>query len=114
MTAVFSGPDRFAIHAGRAFGDQPMPAGALSLCADGKFVGIQRAAAPAPNGWPVADYPDGAMLPGLTDCHVHLCRDSGTGALDRLPHLDASSATRSVPSRCRSMCCRTWRASSSP
>jgi imidazolonepropionase-like amidohydrolase len=27
---------------------------------------------------------DGTLLPGLIDCHVHLCSDAGPGALDRL------------------------------
>jgi predicted amidohydrolase YtcJ len=38
-----------------------------------------------PEGWPVAEYPGATVLPGLIDCHVHLCADSRTGALDRLP-----------------------------
>jgi imidazolonepropionase-like amidohydrolase len=28
---------------------------------------------------------DGTLLPGLIDCHVHLCADAGPAALDRLP-----------------------------
>jgi imidazolonepropionase-like amidohydrolase len=86
VAGAFSGPDRIAIRAGRAFdGHQPMPGGALVLCADGKIAGVEPAAAPVPDRWPVADFSDGTVLPGLTDCHVHLCGDSGTGALDRLP-----------------------------
>lgn len=85
IAAAFSGPARVAVRAGRAFdGHRPMPAGALVLCADGKIAGVEPAAAPVPDGWPVADYPDGTVLPGLIDCHVHLCGDSRTGALDRL------------------------------
>ena len=55
------------------------------LCADGQIVGVEPAAASAPDGWPVAEYPGATVLPGLIDCHVHLCADSRTGALDRLP-----------------------------
>lgn len=77
---------RLAVRAGRAFdGREPMPAGALVLCADGRIVGVEPAAAPVPQGWPVADYPDATVLPGMIDCHVHLCGDSRNGALDRLP-----------------------------
>jgi imidazolonepropionase-like amidohydrolase len=55
------------------------------LCADGKIVGVESAVAPVPEGWPVVEYRDATILPGLIDCHVHLCADSRTGALDRLP-----------------------------
>ena len=32
---------------------------------------------------------DGTLLPGLIDCHVHLCADAGPGALDRLAEAHA-------------------------
>lgn len=84
--AAGRGMTRLAVRAERAFdGRAPMPAGALVLCADGRIVGVEPAAAPVPDGWPVADYPDATVLPGMIDCHVHLCGDSRTGALDRLP-----------------------------
>jgi hypothetical protein len=38
-----------------------------------------------PDGWPVVEVPGATLLPGLIDTHVHLCGDSRTGALDRLP-----------------------------
>jgi imidazolonepropionase-like amidohydrolase len=86
IAAASTGPARIAIRAGRAFdGHQSMPGGVLVVCADGKIVGVEPAAAQVPDGWPVVDYPDGTVLPGLIDCHVHLCGDSSTGALDRLP-----------------------------
>ncbi len=77
---------RLAIRADRAFdGRAIIPGGALVLCADGTIAGIEPAAAPAPEGWPVAEYPGATVLPGMIDCHVHLCGDSRAGALDRLP-----------------------------
>jgi imidazolonepropionase-like amidohydrolase len=47
-------------------------------------VGVEPGPAAAPDGWPVAEYLDGTVLPGMIDCHVHLCGDSREGALDRL------------------------------
>ena len=77
---------RLAVRVDRAFDGRAMiPGGALVLCADGKIAGVGPAAAPVPEGWPVAEYRDATVLPGLIDCHVHLCADSRTGALDRLP-----------------------------
>ncbi len=76
---------RLAVRAGRAFdGRAAIPGGALVLCADGQIVGVEPGPAAAPEGWPVAEYPGGTVLPGMIDCHVHLCGDSRDGALDRL------------------------------
>ena len=78
-------PSMLAIRAGRAFdGRAARPGGALVLCAGGQIVGVEPPAARAPDGWPVAEFPDATVLPGLIDCHVHLCGDSRNGALDRL------------------------------
>ncbi len=77
--------NRLAIRADRAFdGRVILPGGALVLCADGKIIGVEPPTAPVPEGWPVAENPGATLLPGLIDCHVHLCADSRTGALDRL------------------------------
>ena len=79
------GTGRLAIRAGRAFdGRAVIPGGALVLCAGGQIMGVEAAAAAAPDGWPVAEFPGGTVLPGMIDCHVHLCGDSRDGALDRL------------------------------
>ncbi|GIH80900.1 hypothetical protein Plo01_73290 [Planobispora longispora] len=53
------------------------------LVEDGRIAGVAPGPA-APDGWPTRDLPDGTLLPGLIDAHVHLCADSGPGALDRL------------------------------
>ena len=77
---------RLAVRADQAFdGRAIIPGGALVLCADGQIVGVEPGAAAAPDGWPVAEYSGATVLPGLIDCHVHLCADSRAGALDRLP-----------------------------
>ena len=78
-------PGRLAIRAGRAFdGRAVIRGGALVLCADGQIAGVEPAGSTPPDGWPVAEFPGGTVLPGMIDCHVHLCGDSRQGALDRL------------------------------
>jgi imidazolonepropionase-like amidohydrolase len=57
----------------------------VGSCADGEIARVGPATAPVPEGWPVAGYCGATVLPGLIDCHVHLCADSRTRALDRLP-----------------------------
>src|SRR5215218_10189823 len=80
-----------AIRAERAFdGEQAIAGGALVLTDGGRIVGIEPATAPLPEGWRVIEAPGATLLPGLIDAHVHLCGDSGQGALERLPsHSDA-------------------------
>ncbi|MGY1616735.1 amidohydrolase family protein [Geodermatophilus sp. SYSU D00691] len=76
---------RAVIRATRAFdGDQVLAGGAAVFVEDGRIVGVEPVAAPVPAGWPVRDFPDATVLPGLIDMHVHLCADSRNGALDRL------------------------------
>jgi imidazolonepropionase-like amidohydrolase len=48
-------------------------------------LGVQPPGMALPDGCAVADYSPATLLPGLIDTHVHLCGDSGPGALDRLP-----------------------------
>lgn len=77
-----------AVRAHCAFdGERTLPGGALVLCRDGRIIGMESATCAPPAGWQLHDYPDATILPGLVDCHVHLCGDSRNGALDRLPGL---------------------------
>ena len=56
--AANQGTSRLAIRADRAFGGREMiPGGALVLCANGQIAGIEPGTAPAPDGWPVAEFP---------------------------------------------------------
>jgi imidazolonepropionase-like amidohydrolase len=82
----------FGIRAGRVFdGERVVPGGALVLVDDGRIAGVEQGAAPAPEGCQVLDVPDGTVLPGLVDAHVHLCADGTDGTLDRIgePSQDA-------------------------
>jgi imidazolonepropionase-like amidohydrolase len=86
--------ERLVVRARRAFdGERPRVGGAAVLVADGRIVGVQPAAAPLPDGWPVAEFADATILPGLIDTHVHLCGDSEPGALERLPGFDDDHLT---------------------
>src|SRR5688572_23806063 len=73
-----------AIRAARVFdGERLLNGTTVVLVQDGRIIGVE--AGPAvPDGWPTRDLPNGTLLPGLIDAHVHLCADSGPGALDRL------------------------------
>jgi imidazolonepropionase-like amidohydrolase len=82
----------FGIRAGRAFdGERVVPGGALVLVDDGRIAKVEPGAAPAPEDCQVLDVPDGTVLPGLVDAHVHLCADGTDGTLDRIgePSQDA-------------------------
>ncbi len=78
----------YAIRAGRAFdGERLLPEGATVLVEGARIVGVEAAGFAVPDGYEVVDAPDGTVLPGLFDMHVHLCGDNGLGALERLPDL---------------------------
>jgi imidazolonepropionase-like amidohydrolase len=75
----------------RAFdGERFLPGGALVLVEGRSIAGVEPGTAPAPDGCAVVDVPDGTLLPGLIDSHVHLCGDAGPRALEQVPELDAA------------------------
>ncbi|SDN72634.1 amidohydrolase family protein [Geodermatophilus sp. DSM 45219] len=74
----------------RAFdGERFLPGGALVLVEGRTIVGVEPATTAVPDGCPVTDVPDGTLLPGLIDTHVHLCGDGGPQALEQIPELDS-------------------------
>ncbi|MGY1725713.1 amidohydrolase family protein [Geodermatophilus sp. SYSU D01062] len=79
---------RSVIRAARAFdGERALPGGAAVFVENDRIAGVEPAAASVPDGWPVHDFGDATVLPGLVDVHVHLCADGRNGALQRLPGL---------------------------
>jgi imidazolonepropionase-like amidohydrolase len=68
-------------------GERAVPGGVLVLVEGDQIVGGEAGSAPAPSDCPVTYRPGTTLLPGLVDCHVHLCADSGPRALDQLAEL---------------------------
>jgi imidazolonepropionase-like amidohydrolase len=77
------------VRAGHAFdGERFRSDGVTVLIEDGRITAVLEPGAAAPDGCRTLDLPGATLLPGLIDSHVHLCGDSGPGALDRLPEFD--------------------------
>jgi imidazolonepropionase-like amidohydrolase len=74
-------------------GERRLSGGALVLVDDGVIVAVEPASAAAPDGCEITHLPGTAILPGLVDCHVHLCGDSGPRALEQIPELSAAELT---------------------
>jgi imidazolonepropionase-like amidohydrolase len=78
-----------AIRGARAFdGERLIEGGVLVLTDADRIVAVEPASVSLPDAWPVADFSDSTVLPGLIDTHVHLCADSRDGALDRIAGYD--------------------------
>ncbi|MEV1157106.1 amidohydrolase family protein [Micromonospora chokoriensis] len=76
---------KHAVRAERMFdGERLVDGGVLVLLDGGRIADVRLGRAEAPEGWPVREAPDGTLLPGLVDAHVHLCADAGPDALGRL------------------------------
>ncbi|MFG1915223.1 amidohydrolase family protein [Micromonospora sp. NPDC048898] len=72
---------KHAVRAARMFdGERLVDGGVLILLDDERIADVRRGWAEAP----VREEPDGTVLSGLVDAHVHLCADAGPDALGRL------------------------------
>ena len=75
----------YAIRAGTAFdGEQFVPGGALVVLEGARIAAVQPPDTRPPDGCDVLEAPNGTILPGLVDTHVHLCADGTNGTLDRM------------------------------
>ena len=73
------------IKARRIFDGERVIADGSVVLVDGRRIADVLPPGPAlPAGCAVADFPEATLLPGLIDAHVHLCCDSGNGALYRI------------------------------
>jgi imidazolonepropionase-like amidohydrolase len=83
-----------AIRARQVFdGERLLAEGSVVLVDEGRIAGIQPGETSVPVEFDVAEFPRATLLPGLIDAHVHLCADSGVGALDRLPDFSDEEMT---------------------
>ncbi|MEV0589250.1 amidohydrolase family protein [Nonomuraea sp. NPDC050310] len=91
---------RAAFEVARVFdGERLLDGPHVVLVEEGRIVSVEPGVR-APDGWPAHRH-DGTLLPGLIDAHVHLCADSGPGALDRLAHSDAEQVAATIEASLR-------------
>ncbi|MEU0030875.1 amidohydrolase family protein [Streptomyces sp. NPDC006335] len=62
----------------------------------GRIVGVESTGFDIPSGCEILDHPNGTLLPGLIDTHVHLVGDSGPGALERLAAFSPEDLSRTI------------------
>jgi imidazolonepropionase-like amidohydrolase len=65
--------------------------GGVVVTAGGRITDVRLGAHPD-----TVELVDGTLLPGLIDCHVHLCADAGPAALDRLPAAAPEAVTATI------------------
>jgi imidazolonepropionase-like amidohydrolase len=83
-----------AIRARQVFdGERLLAEGSAVLVDEDRIAGVQPGETSMPAEFDVAEFPQATLLPGLIDAHVHLCADSGVGALDRLPDFSDEEMT---------------------
>jgi imidazolonepropionase-like amidohydrolase len=64
-------------------GEQVRSGGGLVLVAGTRILAVERVGAAISSEFEVSEWPGATLLPGLIDCHVHLCADAEPDALDR-------------------------------
>jgi imidazolonepropionase-like amidohydrolase len=79
-----------AIEADGVFDGERYSGGGVVVVVDGPRIVSVGPAGTAPAGCELIRFDGCTVLPGLIDSHVHLCCDSGLGALDRIPSFTAA------------------------
>jgi imidazolonepropionase-like amidohydrolase len=79
-----------AIEADGVFDGELYSGGGVVVVVDGERIVSVGPAGTAPSGCELVRFDGCTVLPGLIDAHVHLCCDSGPGALDRIPDFSAA------------------------
>ncbi|WP_020390282.1 amidohydrolase family protein [Kribbella catacumbae] len=71
-------------------GERYSGGGAVVVVDGDRIVSVGPAGTALPPGCELTRFEGCTVLPGLIDAHVHLCCDSGPGALDRIPDFSAA------------------------
>jgi imidazolonepropionase-like amidohydrolase len=66
-------------------GEHFLSDGAVVIVNGRQVLSVDPVGSELPAGCELLRFPGTTLLPGLIDMHVHLCCDSGPGALDRIP-----------------------------